>query len=48
MQPNIIVKLFVAVTSLASVLAFVPVTNGPTLDAKLGKIAGIGTILSRM
>ena len=36
----------IAVTVLlaAPLSAFVPVTNGPTLDAKQGKIAGIGGI----
>eukprot|EP00584_Thalassiosira_punctigera_P008981 CAMPEP_0172525776 /NCGR_PEP_ID=MMETSP1067-20121228/788_1 /TAXON_ID=265564 ORGANISM="Thalassiosira punctigera, Strain Tpunct2005C2" /NCGR_SAMPLE_ID=MMETSP1067 /ASSEMBLY_ACC=CAM_ASM_000444 /LENGTH=97 /DNA_ID=CAMNT_0013309119 /DNA_START=79 /DNA_END=372 /DNA_ORIENTATION=+ len=40
-----VVKFFMAVLLLAqTALAFVPVTAGPSLDQKKGKIAGIGGI----
>jgi hypothetical protein len=42
-MPSFILKLISAALLLVSLTsAFIPVTNGPTLDAKQGKIAGIG------
>eukprot|EP00579_Thalassiosira_antarctica_P007965 CAMPEP_0201881966 /NCGR_PEP_ID=MMETSP0902-20130614/12714_1 /ASSEMBLY_ACC=CAM_ASM_000551 /TAXON_ID=420261 /ORGANISM="Thalassiosira antarctica, Strain CCMP982" /LENGTH=104 /DNA_ID=CAMNT_0048410297 /DNA_START=41 /DNA_END=355 /DNA_ORIENTATION=- len=35
-------SIIAAILLVAQASAFIPITNGPTLDAKKGKIAGIG------
>ncbi|KAL3776428.1 hypothetical protein ACHAWO_007844 [Cyclotella atomus] len=42
MLSSSVFKLLLAAIVLLTASAFIPVTNGPTLDQKQGKIAGIG------